>query len=153
MRDGLVCYVSANDDVSNVEIQLWRTVRAGGRGNENRSRNSIFFRSTVALIDDVHHLNGWRRRRRVGEREKKKLEFVLDSFSSGQSKNYFSQFTDDAVAIIMQSFGCIIIAFPCSCGEGGIKWTLKASNQRVFLFYGDELKSFEMWTQKVFSLK
>lgn len=52
-----------------------------GRGNENRSRNSIFFRSTVALIDDVHHSNGWR----VGGREKKKLEFILDSFSSGQS--------------------------------------------------------------------
>lgn len=52
VRDGLVCYVSANDDVSNAEIQLWRTVRAGGRGNENRSRNSIFFRSTGALIDD-----------------------------------------------------------------------------------------------------
>jgi hypothetical protein len=60
------------------------------------------------------------------------------------NQNYFSQFTDDAVAIIMQLFGCIIIAFACSCGEGRIKWTLKASNQGAFFFHGDELKSFEM---------
>jgi hypothetical protein len=53
MRDRLVRYVSAHDDVSNVEIQLWRGVRTVG-GVTKIDRVIPF---TEALIDDVHHLS------------------------------------------------------------------------------------------------